>query len=124
MDGSSETPSAADQTASSGLPGIKVNQNLILDFDPFKYDAFFQPLIESLRYSPLATGLSKTDNVPLPPLSKAYSIARYKESGVVIIFELGNQQTSITKSRFSQLMGFPYTRDLIDPQSISSSDIM
>ncbi|CAH1443949.1 unnamed protein product [Lactuca virosa] len=106
MAGSSETPSAADKTASLGLLGIKAIQNLILDIDPSKCDAFLQPLIECLRYSPLATALSKTENFPLALLSKAYSSDRYQESSATITFELGNLQTTITKSRFSRLMGF------------------
>ncbi|CAI9281339.1 unnamed protein product [Lactuca saligna] len=87
----SETPYAADQSASSWLLGINANHNLILDLDPPKYDAFLQTLIECLRYSPLATTLSKTENVHLALLSKAYSTTRYEESGVVINFEHGGE---------------------------------
>ncbi|CAI9280418.1 unnamed protein product [Lactuca saligna] len=66
------------QMAQSILLGIKANQNLILDHDPSKYEAFLQLLINCLKYSPLATALSKTQNVLLALLSRAYSIARYE----------------------------------------------
>ncbi|CAI9291656.1 unnamed protein product [Lactuca saligna] len=50
----SKSPSTADQTPSSGLLGIKANQNLILDLDPSKYEAFLHPLIYCLRHSPVS----------------------------------------------------------------------
>ncbi|CAI9286301.1 unnamed protein product [Lactuca saligna] len=112
MVASSKTPSGADQTTTSGLLGIKANQNLILDLDPSKYDAFLQPLIECLRHSLLAGALSKLVHVTLVHLSNAFSTAHYKESSATIIFELGNQQTTITKSRFSRLLGLSSARDL------------
>lgn len=100
------------------------NQNLILDLDPSKYEAFLQPLIECLRHSPVAQDLSMTENVPLVHLSKAFSTARYQEIGSIITFEVGFVQTSITKARFSRLLGFPASKDLIDPESVSSSVIL
>ncbi|CAI9304446.1 unnamed protein product [Lactuca saligna] len=114
MVASSETP-YADQTASFGLLSIKPNQNLILDFDSSKYNAFLQPLIECLHQSPLTPTLALFENVPLSYLYKAYSIVRYQESGSIMTFEVRSQETSITKAQYSRLMGFPASRDLVDP---------
>ncbi|CAI9268636.1 unnamed protein product [Lactuca saligna] len=124
MASSSETPSVVDQTTSSGLLSMKANQNLILDLDPSKYEAFLQPLIEFLRHSPLAQALPMSENAPLAHLSKAFSTARYQESGSIITFKTAAQPTSITKARYSRLLGFPTSRDLIDPESVSSSAIL
>lgn len=121
---SSETSFGGGQTASSGLLSIKANQNLRLDLYSSKYDAFFQPLIKFLSNYPLATALSKSEDVPLALLSKAYSTARYEDSDSTIYFELGNQQSSITKSRFSRLLGFPQRHDLVDPETITNSAIL
>ncbi|CAI9264710.1 unnamed protein product [Lactuca saligna] len=77
-----------------------------------------------MRHSLVDHALSMIENVPLIHLSKAFSTARYLESGSIITFEVGTQQTSITKAGFSQLLGFPASRDLIDPESISSSSIL
>lgn len=89
---SSETPSGADQTATSGLLGIKANQILILDLDPSKYDAFPQPLIKCMKYSLLLISLSKTENVLLAFLSKAYCYICYEENGPIIIFEVDSSR--------------------------------
>lgn len=75
MASSFETPLGVYQTASSGLRGIKANQNIILDLNPSNYDAFLEPLIECLQNSLLFIALSKTENVPLSLLSEAYSSA-------------------------------------------------
>lgn len=121
---SPETPSAADQTSSSGLMSIQPNQNLILDLDSFKYESFLQPLIEFLRHSPLAQSHSMLENVHLAHLSKAFSTARYQKSGSIITFEVGSQQTLITMAQFIHFLGFPTSRDLIDPDSVYSSSIL
>ncbi|CAI9299731.1 unnamed protein product [Lactuca saligna] len=123
MAASSETPSGADQFATSGLLGIKANQNLILDLDPSKYDTFLQPLIECLRRSPLVDAITKSVHV-LVHLSKAFLTVHYEEGSATMIFEVGNQQSTITKSQFSRLFGLSSTRDLIDSESIPSSSIL
>lgn len=110
-----DSSSVDEQMAQSTLLGMKANPNLISDLDPSMYDAFLQPLIDCLRYSPLATALSKIENVPLALLSRAYSSACYEEGDSAIYFELDNKKNSITKSRFSHLLGLPLTRDLIEP---------
>ncbi|CAH1440083.1 unnamed protein product [Lactuca virosa] len=49
MDASS---SVDEQMAQSTILGIMANQNLILNLHLSKYNAFLQPLIECMRYSP------------------------------------------------------------------------
>ena len=92
MAASSETPSVTEQMAHSTLLNIKANQNLILELEPSKYDAFLQLLIECPRYSPLVIALMKTKNVPLVHLSKAYSTASYLKEVEKITFEIGNHK--------------------------------
>ena len=124
MAASSKTPYVVEQMAHSTLLNIKANQNLILDLDPTKYDAFIQPLIECLRYSPLLISLTKTENVPLVHLSKAYSTASYQQREEMITFEVDKTKTHITKSRLCTLLGLPQGCDLINPESISNSTIL
>ncbi|CAI9276819.1 unnamed protein product [Lactuca saligna] len=97
---SSETPFSTDQSATSGLLEIKDNQNMILDLDLLKYDAFLQPLIEFLRHSLLANTLSNYVHVPpLVHLSKAFTTACYEESSATILFAVGTQQSTTTRLR-------------------------
>lgn len=114
----------AEQMDQSTLLNIKANQNLILDLYSSKYAVSLQPMIECLRLSPLATTLTMAKNVPLVHLSKAFLIATYQEGEAVITFEIDTQKTSISKSRFSRLLGFSQGRDLVDPDSIFSSAIL
>lgn len=110
--------------AQSTLLNIKAKQNLILDLEPSKYDAFIQPLIKFMRYSPMVITLTKFENVPLVHLSKAYSIASYLKEEEKITFEIGNQKNHISKSRFCSLLSLPQGRDLVDPESISNFAIL
>ncbi|CAI9281376.1 unnamed protein product [Lactuca saligna] len=124
MASSSNTPSATDQTDSSGLLSLNPNQNLILDHDPSKYEAFLHPLIECLGHSPVAQALSMTENVPFIHLSNAFTTTRYQESRSIITFKVGFVQTSTTKACFSRLLRVPVSRDLIDLKSASSSVVL
>ncbi|CAI9281062.1 unnamed protein product [Lactuca saligna] len=60
-------------------------------------------------------------HVPLVRLSKAFSTASYQQHESVITYEIDSHKTSISMSRFSQLLGFSQARDLTDSDSISSS---
>ena len=65
MAASLETPLIIEQMAQSSILNLKVNQNLILDLHPAKYDGFLQPIVKCLRYSPLVITLTKSEIVPL-----------------------------------------------------------
>ncbi|CAH1437860.1 unnamed protein product [Lactuca virosa] len=124
MAASSETPSVAKQTASTVMLNIKPNQNLALDLDSSKYVDSLNSMVERLRYSPLAQALTMAESVPLVHLSKAFSTTNYKQSEVMITFEIDSHKTSISKSRFCRLLGFTATDDLVNPETISSSAII
>ena len=72
-----ESSSIQEHTAQSSLIMIKPNQNLIIDFIPFKYDSFMLQIVECLKYSPLVHALSKVECVPMSVLSQVYSSANY-----------------------------------------------
>ncbi|CAI9303759.1 unnamed protein product [Lactuca saligna] len=71
MAGSSETTSFADQSASLMMLNVKPHQNLTLDIDSSRYPEALRPMIECLRFSPLAQALTMAESVPLVHLSKA-----------------------------------------------------
>ena len=77
MAASPENQYVQDQTVLSTLLSVKQHQNLIIDLNLVKYDAFLLPLIECLKYSPLTIAMTQVENAPLSILSKAYTIANY-----------------------------------------------
>lgn len=124
MVGSSETTSFSDQFASMMMLNVKPQQNLTLDIDSSRYPEALRPMIECLRFSPLAQALTMAKSVPLVHLSKAYSTANYNQAEGVITFEVASHKTSISKSRFCRRLGFAITEGLVDPDSISSSTLI
>lgn len=103
MVASSETPSDADQIASSVLLSIK---------------------IECFPHSLVAPAPTMVEHVPLVLLLDAFSIARYQHNEAMITFEVGSNKTSISKARFSQFLGLSNSMHLVDPKSISSRAIL
>lgn len=118
---SSETASFADESASVIMLNVKPNQNLILDLDSSRYIEALRPMIECLRFLPLAQALTISESVPLIHLSKAYSSANYSQYEGVIHFKVASHKTSISKSLFYILLGFASFEGLVDPESISAS---
>ncbi|CAI9282842.1 unnamed protein product [Lactuca saligna] len=121
---SSKTPLVAEQMLHSSILNLQANQNLILDIDPSKYNKCFQPVIQCLRYYPLVIALIKSEIVPLVHISKAYSTTSYQKGDELITFEIFNQKTQITMSRFYNLLRLPQGHNLVDLESVSNSAIL
>ncbi|KAI3780423.1 hypothetical protein L2E82_10404 [Cichorium intybus] len=109
---------ANDNTSSTLMLKIKANQNLIIDLNSSHYSEYIRPMIECLKYSPIATALTASATVPISLLSVAYSTAFYNKAEEFVSFEVGSVKTKISKSRFSKLLGFTAAEDLIDPETL------
>ncbi|KAI3752475.1 hypothetical protein L2E82_24508 [Cichorium intybus] len=110
--------SANDNTSSTLMLKIKANQNLIIDLNSSHYSKHIRPMIECLKYSRISKALTTSASVPISLLSAAYSTAFYNKAEELVTFEVGNVKTKISKSRFSKLLGFTETTDLVDPKSL------
>lgn len=117
MAGSSETTSFVDQSASLMMLNVKPHQNLTLDPDSSRYPKALRPMIEYLRFLPLAQTLTMVEFVPLVHLSKAYTTANYIKAEGIITFEVASHKTSISKAHFYRCIGFTATKGLVDPNS-------
>ncbi|CAI9264564.1 unnamed protein product [Lactuca saligna] len=124
MEGSSDTTSFVDQSTSVLLLNVKSGQNLILDLTASRYNEALKPMIECMRFSPLAQALTMVESIPLLHLSKAYTFVSYLLANGVINFEFDSRKTSISKSQFSRILGFDSTEGLVDPDLISSTDLI
>ena len=74
---SSDFISFMDQSSSSVLLNIKLNQNMVVVLDPYKYSQLVQPLIVCLDHSILKKAMVMVEDVPISQLSLAYSSAIY-----------------------------------------------
>ena len=83
-----DSSSVQDTSARSSLLTIKAIQNLIIDLSPVQYDSYMLEVVECLKYSPLATSLTKVDAVPMSHLSKVYSTVTYDKGKERVFFEL------------------------------------
>ncbi|KAI3701012.1 hypothetical protein L2E82_45654 [Cichorium intybus] len=102
---------------------VKPNQNMIIDLDSSRYNAILQPMMECLKYSRISQALTMSESVPVVHLSSAYSSAIYNKAEETISFEVASHKTSISKSRFSRLLGFTSHDNLVDPDSISCNGL-
>ncbi|CAI9263712.1 unnamed protein product [Lactuca saligna] len=124
MAGSSETTSSADQSTSFIMLNLKPCQNHILDLDSSRYNEPLRPMVECLRYSPLAQALIMVESIPLVHLSKAYSSATYIKVDGVITFKVATNMTSINKAYLCRMLGIELSEVLVDPDSDSSIDLI
>ncbi|CAI9294136.1 unnamed protein product [Lactuca saligna] len=106
------------------LLSIKPKQNFIIDLNSSKYYEAIQTMIEFLLYSPMAPTLTMAQHDPLVLLSEGFSTARHQQSEALISFEVDSIKTTISKARFSFLLVFSQLRDLVDIESIYSSDLL
>lgn len=119
-----DSSSVQEQSAHTSLLNIKQNQKLILDLASFKYNAYMLPIVECLKYSPLVHALTKVECVPMSLLSKAYSSASYVQTEERILFEIFEHKASISKARFCSLLGLTYVNSMVNPDSISTAQII
>ncbi|KAL7609410.1 hypothetical protein Lser_V15G12206 [Lactuca serriola] len=92
--------------ATSHILPIRPQQSLIIDLTPQVYDAFMFPIIECLKYSPLAPALTKAEAVPMEFLSQIFATAHYDKSVDRIFFDVLDHKASISKQRFCSIFGF------------------
>lgn len=121
---SSDRVSFMEQSRSSAMLNIKLNQNMVVGLDPLKYSNLVQPLIVYLDHSMLKKALILSENVPLSQLPMAYSTAIYKMKLKIMNFEIQGEKTSISKTCFCKFLGVPIVKDSISPYSIPAMIII
>lgn len=81
-------------------------------------------VFECLCFPPLAQALTMVEYIPLVHLSKAFSAASYVLADDVINSEVDSRKSTITKARFWRMLGFGTTEGMVDPNLISSVDLI
>ena len=81
-------------------------------------------MAECLRFLPLAQALTMAESIPLIHLSKVFSIASFVLADDVINFEVESRKTFLTKDQLCIMLGFGTSEGLVDPNSISSVDLI
>lgn len=113
-----------DQSSSSSLLNIKLNQNMVLLLDPTKYSPLVQPLISCLDHSVSKKYLVLVEDVPISQLQLAFSTASYNKQMDVMKFLLQGVKTTISNSNFCKLLGLSIVEDLISPNNIYTLTII
>lgn len=121
---SSKRISFMEQSSTSTVLNIKLNENVFVVIDPSKYSKSVQPLIVCLDHYVLMKALVIFEDVPISQLSLSYSTTSYNENMEIINFEVQGLKMSISKSNFCKLLGLPTTEDLIVPDKIFASSII
>ncbi|KAL4554680.1 hypothetical protein LXL04_037282 [Taraxacum kok-saghyz] len=122
---SNEETSFMDTSAISAPTLAIAHQNCYADFDHTKYPSGLQIIIEFLKSSILNKALTVHAVVSHKALTKAYSSAKYNSAKNIVEFDLETgKRTTITKTAFTKLLGLSIDPALIDPDTISSSDMI
>ncbi|KAL7618550.1 hypothetical protein Lser_V15G03731 [Lactuca serriola] len=64
------------------------------------------PIIECLKFSPIAPALTRAESVPMEFLSQIFATAHYDKVVDRIFFDIFQHKASISKQRFCSLLGF------------------
>ncbi|KAL7619307.1 hypothetical protein Lser_V15G04057 [Lactuca serriola] len=104
--------------ATSHILPIRPQQSLIIDLTPHAYDTFMFPIIECLKYFPIAHALTRAEAVPMEFLSQIFATAHYDKVVNQIFFDMFNQKVSISKQRFCSLLGFEPDTSRVNPETI------
>ncbi|KAL7601907.1 hypothetical protein Lser_V15G26951 [Lactuca serriola] len=104
--------------ATSHILPIPPQQSLIIDLTPHAYDAFMFPIIECLKFSPIAPALTKAETVPMEFLSQIFATAHYDKVVDKIFFDVFEHKASISKQRFCSLLGFEPDSLRVNPETI------
>ncbi|KAL7615981.1 hypothetical protein Lser_V15G03523 [Lactuca serriola] len=104
--------------ATSHILPIRPQQSLIIDLTPHAYDAFMFPIIECLKYSPIAPALTKAETVPMEFVSLIFATAHYDKAVDRIFFDVFDHKASISKQRFCSLLGFEPDLYRVNPETI------
>ena len=124
MAGPSKNTSFAGQSTSVIMLNLKPGQDLILDLGLSRYNETLRLMIWCLRYSPLSQALTMAILIPLVHLFKAYSFATYIRADGIITFEVATNRTPINKARLYKMLLLDSSEGLVDPYSISSTDLI
>ncbi|KAL7587460.1 hypothetical protein Lser_V15G39921 [Lactuca serriola] len=104
--------------ATSHILSIRPQQSLIIDLTPQAYDAFMFPIIECLKFSPIAPALTRAEAVPMEFLSQIFATAHYDKVVDRIFFDVFEHKASISKQRFCTLLGFEPDSSRVNPETI------
>ncbi|KAL7600401.1 hypothetical protein Lser_V15G23655 [Lactuca serriola] len=104
--------------ATSHILPIRPQQSLIIDLTPHSYDAFIFPIIECLKYSPIAPALTRAEAVPMEFLSQIFATAHCDKVVDRIFFDVFEHKASISKQRFCTLLGFESDSLMVNPETI------
>ena len=122
---SHEESSFMDTSAISPQTLAIAHQNCYADLDHTKYPEPLHILIVFLRSSVLNTALTAHARVSTKALTKAYTTSKYNTSKNVVEFELETGvRTAISKTSFTRLLNLTTEAIPIDPDAISSSDMI
>ncbi|KAL7605852.1 hypothetical protein Lser_V15G18825 [Lactuca serriola] len=104
--------------ATSHILPIRPQQSLIFDLTPHSYDAFMFPIMECLKFSPIAPAISRAETVPMEFLSQIFAIAHYDKVVDRIFFDVFEHKASISKQRLCSLLGFEPDSSRVNPETI------
>ena len=76
------------------------------------------PIIECLKYSPIAPALTRAEAVPMEFLSQIFANAHYDKVVDRIFFDVFEHKASISKQRFCTLLGFEPDSSRVNPKTI------
>ncbi|KAL4579731.1 hypothetical protein LXL04_015895 [Taraxacum kok-saghyz] len=101
------------------------HQNCYADLDYTKYPPTLHVLIEFLKSSVLNKALTAHAVISRKALTKAYSSAKYNSTKNIVEFDLeSGKRTAITKTAFTKLLNLSIDQALIDPDKVSSADMI
>ena len=122
---SNEESSFMDQSGLSPLTLAIAHQNCCANLDYNRYPESLHILIEFLKSSDLNTALTAHAKVSMKALTKAYTTSKYNTAKNVVEFELETGiRTAISKLSFTKLLNISIEPALMDPDKISSSDMI
>ncbi|KAL7586246.1 hypothetical protein Lser_V15G38226 [Lactuca serriola] len=104
--------------ATSQILPIRPQQCLVIDLNPLAYDSYMSPVIECLKYSQIATALSRIETVPMVALSQVYATAYYDKVVDRVFFELAEHKTSVSRQRFCTMLGLAVDPSRVHPETI------
>ena len=122
---SHEESSFMDTTALSPQTLAIAHQNCYAVLDYTKYPETLHVLMEYLKSSVLNTTLTAHARVSMKALTQAYTTSKYNTTKNVVEFELETGvRTGISKTAFTRLLNLNTEAIPIDPDAISSSDMI
>ncbi|KAL7601624.1 hypothetical protein Lser_V15G23907 [Lactuca serriola] len=104
--------------ATSQILPIRPQQCLVIDLNPLAYDSYMSPIIECLKYSQIATALSRIESVPMASLSQVYATSYYDKAVERVFFEIAEHKTSISRQCFCTMLGLAVDPSRLNPETI------